>query len=852
MANPLFIITDGTTTVDLLSKSKGYHINDWTPQIPDIKDGGVFQSSPFVDGRRLTHRRFLNAIETLDLKLNSGGQDSAIQMLQDLRRLLEKATTYWSVDWQGEPVWIEARGSLETNTRYAVIVDYRALSDDNPYAQPFFDCNSVVDEFSLVLERCHWQDKPPGQGTCVQVSSQQAWDIGEPNLVLNPGFETAGGGGADEFANWTETTAGTAMVDTDTTDFYEGAKSCWLISDNLNNGSSVGQAITVVAGAIYHFSFWYMADQGGGAAGTDAQYSIYNNTNPSYIVDPVNLSVASEWTHVSFDFTVPLGCISINIDLYGIIPDFTVGLTNFDYVSLTRIIEPTDPGRSATCNANEVFLANKWDFAQLTHIFIYDADGSDGYTYSPNLMETALPWGLLPTNPAANDAIYFGIDVSPTNYGPFCSLVFDLAAAAVRVTTITWQYWNGNTLAWTALDIQDNTEASTVAFTNTGVRSVHWKIPANWWSYTVNGVAAHWIRALVSVVGVVPTPPVQQNRMIYTVTNPYMDIDHAQVGGDIPALASLRLKQVSDHGGTPQPDLSAFEAYISLRSTDRGQYFYQFFNLCDTQNVPGITCVAGSATTMVSRKEAPTGRAARFNPAGVDTMETRAYFGIDETISDQFLGEFHVFMRCYQDGGTDQDFACRLVIKVGETVVYTSDDMVVFKTTDANLPMSIDFGVVDIGKLAKRFAQGVAVSYMTFSVMVDNDSVGADGDLYLYDLVFVPTDEFCVHLITYTDELEHSSSPYTEVEVLNLNSLSVPAEEMLAYTSRDADEYMIAEWQKVNVGPFILQANANQRIFMYLISTNSNANYKESCPCIVLSVKTLQKLQRYLSMRGIR
>ena len=28
-------------------------------------------------------------------------------------------------------------------------------------------------------------------------------------LTLNPGFETAGGGGADVWANWTETTVGT-------------------------------------------------------------------------------------------------------------------------------------------------------------------------------------------------------------------------------------------------------------------------------------------------------------------------------------------------------------------------------------------------------------------------------------------------------------------------------------------------------------------------------------------------------------------------------------------------------------------------------------------------------------------
>jgi hypothetical protein len=72
--------------------------------------------------------------------------------------------------------------------------------------------------------------------------------------TLNGGFETAGAGGADVFANWTETVAGGSTVNRDTDEFYAGTASCRLdIVAGAN--ANVSQAV-LVAGRQYLVTFW--------------------------------------------------------------------------------------------------------------------------------------------------------------------------------------------------------------------------------------------------------------------------------------------------------------------------------------------------------------------------------------------------------------------------------------------------------------------------------------------------------------------------------------------------------------------------------------------------------------------
>jgi hypothetical protein len=62
------VITDGTTTIDLIDRSFGFHLDSWEPAIAQYKQGGTFSDSPLADGRRLVDRHFDNAFETFELK----------------------------------------------------------------------------------------------------------------------------------------------------------------------------------------------------------------------------------------------------------------------------------------------------------------------------------------------------------------------------------------------------------------------------------------------------------------------------------------------------------------------------------------------------------------------------------------------------------------------------------------------------------------------------------------------------------------------------------------------------------------------------------------------------------------
>jgi hypothetical protein len=76
--------------------------------------------------------------------------------------------------------------------------------------------------------------------------------------TLNGGFETAGGGGADIFANWTETTAGTSTVNDDTIDFHSGAHSCRFDVDASNSSVDVRQTVLTVK-KNYRLTLWAKA-----------------------------------------------------------------------------------------------------------------------------------------------------------------------------------------------------------------------------------------------------------------------------------------------------------------------------------------------------------------------------------------------------------------------------------------------------------------------------------------------------------------------------------------------------------------------------------------------------------------
>jgi len=70
----------------------------------------------------------------------------------------------------------------------------------------------------------------------------------------NGGFETAGGGGADVFANWVEAVSGTSSINDETVDFVSGAHACRLDMDGSGSNAQLWITGALAANTLHQFS----------------------------------------------------------------------------------------------------------------------------------------------------------------------------------------------------------------------------------------------------------------------------------------------------------------------------------------------------------------------------------------------------------------------------------------------------------------------------------------------------------------------------------------------------------------------------------------------------------------------
>ena len=134
-------------------------------------------------------------------------------------------------------------------------------------------------------------------------------------LALNPGFETAGGGGADVFANWDETVNSPDDTLFQSSSFkHAGSYSCHFHSMHVYS-SHVDQTITVTADTTYTLSFYSATSDVLCRTG----FFIYDASNTEIIQPSTAVwhNDVNTWMQTTHQFTTPAGCTSIEIWLYG-------------------------------------------------------------------------------------------------------------------------------------------------------------------------------------------------------------------------------------------------------------------------------------------------------------------------------------------------------------------------------------------------------------------------------------------------------------------------------------------------------------------------------------------------------
>lgn len=194
----------------------------------------------------------------------------------------------------------------------------------------------------------------------------------DSELLSNPGFETAGAGGADIWSSWTELVIDGALAN-EAVLIHGGAAAAKLTCGaTITTGRCriyVDQAVT--AGKLYKVTFWTRGD------GTNSgYYALYDQTQSTFISAGFQVScnvAGTDYAQVTVYFTAPVGCATVRLRLFS--PPVNGGICYFDDVSIKNVLHAGATGVHIVSAAGGT--TRNWTTQETG--FNYNA--SSGYTY---------------------------------------------------------------------------------------------------------------------------------------------------------------------------------------------------------------------------------------------------------------------------------------------------------------------------------------------------------------------------------------------------------------------------------------------------------------------------------------
>jgi len=169
-------ITDGTTTINLLSAKVDYQLRarGWSQSDPELKQ--VRRQSQFADGESIILSNPSNVIETFTIAIYGASHDAVATNLQKLATLQREAKEFQTTRWQTTPVYVTAKTADETNTRYALVIQIRIVN--LPSLQDiFFNSQNAIPQATVIVERePYWRGVIPMSAlpSALTISAPQA------------------------------------------------------------------------------------------------------------------------------------------------------------------------------------------------------------------------------------------------------------------------------------------------------------------------------------------------------------------------------------------------------------------------------------------------------------------------------------------------------------------------------------------------------------------------------------------------------------------------------------------------------------------------------------------------------
>ncbi len=374
-------------------------------------------------------------------------------------------------------------------------------------------------------------------------------------------------------------------------------------------------------------------------------------------------------------------------------------------------------------DATEQFFGNNRHTDALTHIYNQDATaGSSGNLIASSSFDFFVVSG---STPAINDAIYFGVEWTGGVDHPFFNVVLNISTLGVYVATIVVEYRvSGSWSTHSGLTMQS------LSGGNTGQRVIHFDGADDWLTTNISGVTAHWIRIRISAWTSWTTSPAQSGQVIYTARENYISVANDVINGDANALAMIRFNQPVSTG---TPNIEWLAVGLKSRGLDA---FVSCINF-GGQNPTGWVAapVYSNGTTKTADTSSPTGFMALCT-LGATTLLERVEVRTN-TNDKAMTGTYNVYLRVQQIGGSIGDVSIQL--RVEQT--FTIDTTIVTLQSIDDGPEVLNMGQITIAP-SESYGQEIPSSPngMAFKIFVS--SLSSTPDLRMYDLIFLPTDEW--------------------------------------------------------------------------------------------------------------
>jgi len=294
-------IYDGTSTIDFTSATGFRGERGHTAQITNIPGDGSIPEY---------------VTETIPVTIVGTTDDNFAAYLQTFALLQKRAAEYWVDPQQSTPVWYHEKLSAETGERRALVKSLGlAFDPETGSLMSGSPKTTAGKKATLFVERHPYWERTTARmflNTTPTAAAAVAYDYTAlgPNLLasLNPGFEDPGAGGADIWANWTETVSDGVLANE--TSSVQAGNDAAAVRAGPTAATRIHQDITLVANQEYYL-FFYTRGEGTYAG----RYMIYDLSNSAAIVTYTSTGVpGTTYAAVQQNFTTPAGCTSIRIE----------------------------------------------------------------------------------------------------------------------------------------------------------------------------------------------------------------------------------------------------------------------------------------------------------------------------------------------------------------------------------------------------------------------------------------------------------------------------------------------------------------------------------------------------------